>query len=146
MLRKSALRIAQPLISTTKSLDQILTDTLPKEEMLAFLRKNPNLFDETIKISLGNDKPQSWRAAWLLNNYMEHNDKRIQTHIDSILKAIPQKSDGHQRELLKEIMEMELTEKQEGVFFDRCISIWKDISKSSSVRSIAFLSLTNTAK
>ena len=41
---------------------------------------------------------------------------------------------------------MELTEKQEGILFDKSITIWEDINKSSSVRSIAFLILSNIVK
>ena len=39
-----------------------------------------------------------------------------------------------------------LTERQEGILFDKCISIWEDINKSPSVRSFAFLIITNTVK
>ena len=130
----------------TESLQHILTDSLRKDKMVAFLKKNPNLFDETIKISLGNTKPQAWRAAWLIKHYMNLNDKRVVPHINSILKVISKKMDGHQREFLKIIMEMELTGKQEGIFFDRCITIWEDINKSSSVRGTALLVLIEIAK
>ena len=130
----------------TKSLNNILTATLRKDKMVVFLKKNPNLFDETIKVSLGNEKPQSWRAAWLIGQLITKNDKRIKPHIKSILKAIKEKEDGHQRELLKILMKMNLSEKQEGILFDECISIWEDINKSSSVRGFAFLIITNTVK
>lgn len=130
----------------TKSLQNILTSRLRKNEMVAFLKKNPNLFDETLEVSLGDNDPESWRAAWLINHYMTKNDKRIKKNINSILKALPNKKDGHQRELLKILMEMELTEKQEGVLFDGCFIIWKDISKISSARGTALLIIINTVK
>ena len=130
----------------TESLHHILTDNLRKDKMVAFLKKNPNLFDETLKVSLCDKEPQSWRAAWLLKHYMSKNDERISPSINKILKAVPTKKDGHQRELLKILLEMELTEKQEGILFDKCICIWEDINKSSSVRSFAFLIITNTVK
>ena len=130
----------------TESLQNILTTLLRKDKMVAFLKKNPNLFDETLKVSLGNKEPQSWRAAWLLKHYMSKNDARVIPSINKILKAIPNKKDGHQRELLKILLEMELTKKQEGILFDKSISIWEDIDKSPSVRSFAFLVLVNTVK
>ncbi len=130
----------------TKSLNDILTESLRKDKMLAFLKDNPNLFEETIKVALENDKPQSWRATWLIGHLVTKNDKRIRPHINSLIKAISSKGDGHQRELLKILMRMELNEKQEGILFDKSVLIWEDISKSSSVRSFAFLILTNTVK
>lgn len=130
----------------TESLHNILTNRFQKKRMVAFLNENPNLFDETIAIALGNAKPQAWRATWLIGQYVEQNDKRIKPHINSILKVILGKEDGHQRELLKVLLKMELTEKQEGILFDKSITIWEDINKSSSVRSIAFLILSNIVK
>lgn len=130
----------------TQSLNHILTDRLQKDQMVAFLKKNPTLFDETIKISIGDDKPQSWRAAWLVKHYMQKNDRHVKPKINLILKVISNKGDGHQRELLKILLEMELNEKQEGILFDKCMNIWEDIAKSPSVRSFAFLILINTVK
>ncbi|MBU0474073.1 MAG: hypothetical protein KKF62_07900 [Bacteroidetes bacterium] len=130
----------------TNSLNKILTGALRKEQMVDFLKKNPTLFDETINISLGDYQPESWRAAWLIKHYMNKNDKRITKYINAILKVLVNKKDGHQRELLKILLAMELTEKQEGILFDKCITIWEDINKSPSVRSFAFLILTNTVK
>ena len=130
----------------TKSLQNILTARLRKNEMVAFLKKNPILFDETLEVSLGDKEPESWRAAWLINHYMTKDDKRIKKNINAILKILPNKKDGHQRELLKILMEMELTEKQEGVLFDVCFTIWEDISKSSSARGTALLIIFNTVK
>ena len=130
----------------TKSLDNILTARLRKVEMVAFLKKNPNLFEETVKISLGDEEPQSWRATWLVKHYMAKNDKRIVKNINSILKVLPNKKDGHQRELLKILIDMKLTEKQEGILFDKCFTIWEDISKSPSVRGTAFSIIVSTVK
>lgn len=130
----------------TNSLNKILTDSLRKDAMVGFLKTNPTLFEETIKVSLGDEKPQSWRAAWLVKHYMQRNDKHIRPKINSILKVILNKEDGHQRELLKILIDMELNERQEGILFDKCIRIWEDISKSPSVRGFAFLIITNTVK
>ncbi len=130
----------------TKSLNHILSDSLRKDKMVSFLKKNPNLFDETLKISLRNKEPQSWRAAWLLKHYMSKNDERIIPSINKILKVLPNKKNGHQRELLKILIDMKLTEKQEGILFDKCFTIWEDISKSPSVRGTAFLIIVSTVK
>ena len=130
----------------TKSLQYILKASLLKVKMVDFLKKNPDLFDETLKVSLGDDEPEAWRATWLVKHYMDKNDKRIVKKINSILKALPNKKDGHQREMLKILMDMKLSEKQEGILFDKCFVIWEDINKSSSVRGTAFLIIVNTVK
>lgn len=130
----------------TESLEYILTGSLRKEKLTSFLKKNQNLFGEVIGIALGNAKPQAWRAAWLLGQCITKNDKRISPHISSILKVLLEKEDGHQREFIKILSRMKLNEKQEGLLFDKAIAIWKDINKSSSVRSSAFLVIVTTVR
>ena len=128
------------------SLQHILTGRLRKKELVIFLQKQPKLFSDVIQIALGDKEPESWRAAWLAKNYMSQNDERLKPYITQILKAIPNKKDGHQRELLKILMEMKLTKKQEGILFDSCMTIWEKINKSSSVRGIALTFLAFTIK
>jgi len=124
-----------------KSLDDILTGRLRKQELVSFLEKHPELFEQTIKITLGDVQPQAWRAAWLIGHYMEHNDARLLPYVDSILSNIAAKGDGHQRELLKILNRMELNEDQEGILFDVSLSIWEEVHKSPSVRGTTFLTI-----
>jgi len=121
-----------------KSLEDLLTGRLRKQELITFLDNNPELFEQTVKISLSDVQPQAWRAAWLIGNYMVKNDARLMPHVDSILSNIAGKGDGHQREMLKILNLMELTEDQEGILFDISLSIWEEIHKSPSVRGTAF--------
>ncbi len=129
-----------------KDLNHILTDTLRKDELVGFLKQNPHLFEEAVDIALGDYHPQSWRAAWLVKHYMKRDDERLKSKVNSILKVIPNKGDGHQRELLKILMEMNLSEKQNGILFDNSMNIWEDINKSSSVRGYAFSIIINIVK
>lgn len=129
-----------------KSLDDILTGRLRKNELVTYLKKHPELFDETVRISLGDENPQSWRAAWLIGHYMKDNDPHLLPHIDAILSCIKGKEDGHQRELLKILNRMKLNEDQEGRLFDACLSIWEEVHKSPSVRGTAFQALLNIVK
>ncbi len=124
-----------------KELESILTAPMPKKDLVAFLDIHPELFEQTLKISLGDDQPRAWRAAWLMANYMKENDARILPYSDSILSHIKDKGDGHQRELLKIVNRLELTEDQEGILFDISLSIWEKIHKSPSVRGTAFQTL-----
>jgi hypothetical protein len=77
---------------------------------------------------------------------MEDNDKRIKKYIKPILTSIKSKKDGHQRELLKILYRMELTDKGEGIIFDICIRLWEQISKDPSVRITALKFIIKIAK
>ena len=129
-----------------ESLQNILTARLRKEEMTAFLEKHPEQLEQVINTALTDEQPQAWRAAWLLNHYMEENDECVKVYIKKIIKTIPTKQDGHQRELLKILNKMELSEKHDGLLFDVCMTIWETIHKSPSVRGTAFMFLLKIIK
>lgn len=114
-----------------------------KDRMVAFLKAHPVCWEEAIKLAVSNKQPYSWRAAWLLWSCIEKNDTRIQPHIQSLIEGLTNKKDGHQREILKILLLMELSEEQESTLFDFCIQLWKDIQKKSSIRHIAFRFLQN---
>lgn len=108
-----------------------------KMAAMHFLNTHPESFDGAIRLALSGDLPCAWRAAWVVGGLIEENDRRIRGHIKDIIDAIPTKGDGHQRELLKILLRMELDEDQEGILFDHCLSIWESTKKQPSVRSLA---------
>ena len=108
-----------------------------KDELISFMKANQEYFDEAIKLAISEKQPYSWRAAFLLWGCMDENDTRIRKHILSIVKSIPDKKDGHQRELLKILSKMEIDEKYEARLFDLCMNLWEDINKKPSVRVTA---------
>ena len=77
---------------------------------------------------------------------MEENDKRIQKYVKSIVDTLETKDEGHQRELLKILLKMELTEEYESILFDHCMNIWEGINKSPSVRVNALKFIIKIAK
>lgn len=117
-----------------------------KEEMVAFLKSQPEHFNEAIELAISDDQPFAWRSAFLLGSCMEDNDIRIKKFIKPILKCLKSKNDGHQRELLKILYRMQLTDKNEGIVFDICIRIWEQISKDPSVRMTAIKFILKIAK
>ena len=117
-----------------------------KAEMISFMDAHPENFVEVIKLAISNKQPYSWRAAWLLWSCMEENDMRIQGYINNIIKAIKTKKDGHQRELLKILHQMELNEEHEGYLFNICVTVWEKINKKPSVRLTAFKFIVKIAK
>lgn len=126
-------------------LEQKLLTTF-KDETIAFMKNNPEHFDEAIELAIGDKDKLCWRAAWLIQNCMEKNDQRIQKHINKILDILPSKADGHKRELIKILLQMELDEDQEGTLFNICMNLWEQLDKVPSVRYIAFKFIAKTLK
>jgi hypothetical protein len=119
------------------SMETALEKTLTccyKDEMISFMNSHPEVFDEAVELAVSDKQPYSWRAAFVLWSVIEENDKGIKKHINKIVNAVKGKNDGHQRELLKILLMMELNEKFEGVLFDICMNVWEQIDKSPSVR------------
>jgi hypothetical protein len=109
-----------------------------KHQIIAYMNSHPETFDEAIELALSDKQPYSWRAAYTLWSVIKENDKRIQKHIKRIFNAVKNKKDGHQRELLKILLRMDLDERYESKLFDICMSLWEQINNTPSVRYNAF--------
>ena len=127
------------------ALERILTSSY-KTGMISYMDAHPEDFDEAVKLAIADKQPYSWRAAWLLWSCMEENDPRIQGYIKNIINTLTTKNDGHQRELLKILLQMEFNEKYEGFLFNVCVTVWEKINKSPSVRLTAFKIIVRIAK
>jgi hypothetical protein len=117
-----------------------------KDEMISFMENHPGFFEEAIELAVSDKQPYAWRAAWLLWSCMEENDKRIQKYIKSMVDTLETKENGHQRELLKILYQMDLKEEHEGMLFDICMDIWEQINKAPSVRFNALKFIIKIAK
>jgi len=117
-----------------------------KDEMISFMYAHPEFFEEAIQLAIADKQPYSWRAAWLLWSCMEENDQRIRKYIKRIVSSIKTKNNGHQRELLKILLQMELKEEYEGILFNICMDIWEQINKTPSVRINALKFIIKIAK
>ena len=126
-------------------LEQVLINSY-KAGMIEYVESHPEDFDELVKLSIEDKQPFSWRAAWLLWSCMTKNDQRVFHYIDSMIKTLPTKRDGHQRELVKILSDMELNEDQEGQVFDICVSLWEKIGKKPSIRYTAFMEILKIAQ
>ena len=100
---------------------------------------------KTIKLSLTDKHPYSWRAAWLLWSCMEENDPRVQPYISDMIGILTGRNDDHLRELLIILRKMEIPEESEGMLFDRCAKVWEKIGKKPALRLNAFKLLVNIA-
>lgn len=117
-----------------------------KETMVSFLHLHPEYVDEALALCISDKQPFCWRAAWMLQEYFEPNPTDLWDYIPDIIKAIPHKKDGHQRELLKLLKLVYLNDDQEGELYECCLKIWMQIHKNPSVRYIALEYLLNTAQ
>ena len=127
-----------------KELEQVLM-SFYKNEMISFIENNPEAFEEAIELALLDEQPLSWRAAWLLFDCTEENDKRIKKHLKRIINAAKSKTGGHQREFLRILLKMNLTENQEGILFDICMNLWEDVNNIPSVRYTGFKLIVKVA-
>ncbi|GAB1371904.1 hypothetical protein MASR1M45_19660 [Candidatus Kapaibacterium sp.] len=109
-----------------------------KESIIEWLDNNPEYIDEAINLAIS-DKPNfAWRAAWLLSSALNYNDKKIRNYQSEIINALKNKKDGHKRELIKLLMNIDIDEEFEGELFDICVSLWEKTTAQPSIRIIAF--------
>lgn len=128
------------------TLNEILTIRYHKDEMITYLKNNPNEYIKAVDLMTSCTHPQAWRCAWLVGHCMEKNDVTIQPKVEHLIANIKDKKEGHQRELLKILYKMELSDQQEGKLFDICMTLWETIGKTASVRITAFKFLMATLK
>ncbi len=117
-----------------------------KAEMVEFYQNHPDCFDEAIEMALSNEDPFCWRAAWMIGGDIKKNDSRIAPHTSKIIELLPNFEDGHQRELLKILLQVKLTEEQESLLFDLSVNLWEQVRKKPSIRHFAFKAMVQIAK
>ncbi len=117
-----------------------------KDDLIAYVNSHQDDFQELIKLSISDNQPYSWRAAWLLWSCMNKNDKRIRRYIKEIIDVLPERQDNQQRELLMVLQRMELDTDNEGRLFDICSKIWRKVIKNSSLRFHAFKTMITISK
>ncbi len=111
-----------------------------------FLDEHPEFFDEAMDIALSDEKPLNWRAAWMIGGYMKKNDQRITPYISRIVDALPDLDDGHQRELIKILLRMDMDEEEESRLYDLSATLWEQVQKKPSVRHFAFRCMVQFAE
>ncbi|MGY5353032.1 hypothetical protein ACXGQW_10810 [Wenyingzhuangia sp. IMCC45533] len=127
-------------------LTNILSSRLDKDFLVQLFNEQNEVHQSAIQISLKNHQPQSWRATWILSNCTKANDNRIKPYVNDYIKAIVDKKDGHQREILKILLKMKLNDEQEGRLFDICMNLWENIGKASGLRYLSFKFIVKTCE
>ena len=116
----------------------IVLSKLFKEDVAKFMQDYPEEFNSIVELSITDEKPMCWRAAWVVQTFMIQNDARVQPFVDLMLEELPKKDDGHQRELLKILANMELDDDRESILYDECVTIWESVRKKPATRYFAF--------
>ncbi len=109
-----------------------------KSDMIEFYQNHPECFEEAMEMALSKEEPFCWRAAWMISGNLKKKDARIAPYIPKILALLPEFEDGHQRELLKILAQLELNEEYEGQLLDFSIELWEQTKKQPSVRHTVF--------
>jgi len=129
----------------SEDLLQQISGRFDVEEVVSKANNNPEIF-KFYAHHLIENTTTSWRAAWVINHALCKDDKRITPYLTKIIKSIAGKSDGHQRELIKIVRKMKLSEREEGYFFDICVTLWEEIHKKPATRYNAVLFIIEMAK
>lgn len=130
----------------SQSLKDILLGRFNKIQVIELVNQDEHAFHKVLQFSLGDEEKLGWRAAWVLYHATEEQDIRLINHIPSLIDAIRDKKDGHQRELLRTILKLHPEEEKEGELFDICMDIWEQIGKIPSTRLFAFRVMLHIAK
>ena len=129
-----------------QKLGELLAVRIEKDAFISIIKSDESLYQDLIDFTLSDKDPENWRAAWILGHCTFKNDQRLQPYTTKIIKAIPNKKDGHQRELLKLLEKLPLDDLQEGMLFDHCVSLWEQLNHSSSVRFFAMKGMIRIAE
>ena len=130
---------------TEKKLKELFKTKKNKEGLMRFIKSNAEAFSPFLHLSLKNT-PEAWRASWLIGHAMTTNDYRVQGAVDSLIETLPSLKEGHQRQTILILLQMQLDDEQEGKLFDACLNIWENIKLIPSTRITAMkfiLSLVN---
>ena len=109
-----------------------------KEEIVTLVKSDESYILQLLELALTDRSQDGWRASWVLANVFDRNDQRVVERLDEIIALIPKLPYSHQREFLRIIQLMELTEEQDGVVFALAVGLWEDLGKQGSVRYNAF--------
>lgn len=129
------------------TIQHILQQKQTKEELIYEISMIPEYFNELVKFSFSNN-PACWRALWIMQHTIHINNHRdiFINQLDNYLEVFPNQKDGFQRIFIQLIFDLKLQESAQMICFDLCLTIWKDIRKSSALRFVAIKFLINHLK
>jgi hypothetical protein len=136
----------ETISAINEALASLFKDKRQKQLIVEQLNNQPKYFKSVFEFSLLDDEPMAWRAAWLMRDCLVKNDERLSGKGLLLTKAIKGKTEGHQREILKNLDFISLEEDFEGYLFDACMTIWETLSCIPSTRMTAFKTMMRVAE
>jgi hypothetical protein len=133
------------LYNLKPNIEELITK-FHKEDMVALVDKQPKLFEELVQVAISEKHKYSWRAAWLLWSCMKKNDSRIKKYVNDFIHTLPNRPDNQQREILKILELMDVSDELKGSLFNHCVAIWERKEKQPSVRFYALKTMCGMAK
>jgi hypothetical protein len=107
----------------------------PKDE--AIQKIADGLFHEVLLFAL-KDHERSWKAAWLMNQVLVKYELDLSNYTLMVCQSIPSKPSNQQRELLKLLEKVQITDENEGPIFDVATACWEELKLQSGTRMVAF--------
>jgi argonaute-like protein implicated in RNA metabolism and viral defense len=108
------------------------------EKMLGHLEKDPALVDAYVEFSM-TDHKWAWRATWVVHHFSNKHANQINKYADQYIEMLSKtERDGHLREIISILINLNLSEEQEGELFDICYELIQSNKRQSSVRGISF--------
>lgn len=133
-------------ITKTDILQRLSNIGMGSVKMLDEVKTNSEFIDAYVDYAISNEK-YAWRAAWVLQHLSQSNPEKLQKHSNKFVSALNNiEIDGHIREMLKIILNLNLTEEQTSEVFDSCYQLLQNNKMQSSVRSTCFNFLLKVAK
>lgn len=117
-----------------------------KVSMEEWFISHPEHFDEAMRLAISDTPTFAWRSAWLISNCISYNDKRVKKYLPQIINSIENKKDGHQRELIKILLQIDIDEKIAAPLYDICVRLWEKITSKPSIRIVAFRMILKISK
>jgi len=119
------------------------------DEIAKMTIKNPLIFDELWEISVSDEEPVNWRAAWVIKSIWEKHPHLVEPHIKKMRLVLPTvKKDGVKREYLKMISEFPLPENDEelGILLKVCFDYLADPLEPTAVKAHSISILCGISK
>jgi len=108
------------------------------DKMLGLLEKDPALVDAYAEFSLSDHK-YAWRAAWVIHHFSTKHPKQVNKYASRYISLLPSlERDGHIREVISTLINLELSEEQTSELFDICFELIQNNKRQSSVRGVSF--------
>jgi len=117
-----------------------------KAPLLNEYQSNPSLFRIALEDALNAKTSEAWRALWFINHILSPSVEEALLNVyPQLVKRLEENDASLQRELLKLIQNISLTEEWESYLFDQAQKTWEKIGTKPSTRIQALYCMLSIA-